>query len=251
MTSPKLPQRYYHLDSGGAFTNLQLYCLRQAHRAWDELEADYQLDEEHTNQLRERCVFAVATLGLSISQLLGQNNPKPEAGVPAPAKLLRSFVNAHGLDPKLATEFARFQYFYDGCRHFGKSTSGIGHRRVDDLTFGAARECFDVGNRIWRAVLEVFGKVPGSDFADLDLDEESPEGEIFEDTEINLWQGLPDYIPDSPAHNATREEAAAYVTRLRVVLSNEQNPGTREQIRNLIEWATTAWLGPEEESGGD
>ena len=63
---------YYHLDSTGEYTNVQLYSLRQAKRYWRKIQKDYQKYGEHTENLKERCVFVLATLGLSISQLLGR-----------------------------------------------------------------------------------------------------------------------------------------------------------------------------------
>jgi len=78
---------YYHLDSTGEYTNLQLYSLRQAQRYWREIQQDYQKYGEDTENLKERCVFVIAALGLSISQLLGQNNPTLQKDVPSPRRL--------------------------------------------------------------------------------------------------------------------------------------------------------------------
>jgi hypothetical protein len=110
----------------------------------------------------------VAILGLSISQLLGQNNPAPGRTIPSSTVLLRKFVELHGLDRSILKRFARFTYFYDGCRHFGISESGIGHRRVDELTFEATKECWDIGMEVWLQVLEVFEREAGSDLAQFD-----------------------------------------------------------------------------------
>lgn len=160
---------FYHLDSGGYFTNLQLYALRQAKACWSDLQRDYARDGELAERLRERCVFAVAALGLSVSQLLGQNNPRPTDRVPSPTVLLRALVEAHGIDPAILERFERFVRLYDGCRHFGLSTSGVGHERVKELTFDATTECFEIGLDVWAAVLSVFGKQPGSDLGELDV----------------------------------------------------------------------------------
>ena len=74
---------FCHLDSSGDLehTNLQLYSLMKAADAWNELlngVTDTGLNG--VNYLRERLTFIVSCLGLSLSQLMGQNCPSPEQG---------------------------------------------------------------------------------------------------------------------------------------------------------------------------
>ena len=160
---------YYHLDSNGEDTNLQLYSLKQAMKYWEELERDVMNYGDDVLDVRERCVFVLASLGLSISQLLGQNNPRPSNYVPHPNVLVRAFVEKHGLDPELKTKFERFNYFYNGCRHFGLTTSRRGYDRVDQLTLAVAKECYAFGLELWQAVISVFRQDPKSDLDELDL----------------------------------------------------------------------------------
>jgi len=162
--------RYYHLDSSGEDTNLQLYSLKQAMRFWKELDGDVQQYGEDIEQLKERCVFVLATLGLSISQLLGQNNPLPGRRVPYPLELFRSFVEHHDLPSELITRFERFNYFYNGCRHFGLTTTGRGYDSVNELSFAVARECYEFGLHVWAVVIEVFRNELGSDLDDFDME---------------------------------------------------------------------------------
>src|SRR5690606_23891972 len=56
---------YYHLDSSGEHTNLQLYSLKQAMRYWEELQDDLKEFGDETENIRERCVFILSSLGLS------------------------------------------------------------------------------------------------------------------------------------------------------------------------------------------
>ena len=160
---------YYHLDTSGEHTNLQLYSLKQAMKYWNELQRDVAAYGEDALQVRERCVFVLANLGLSISQLLGQNNPNPSARVPYPIELVDAFVEEHGLDPQIKTDFERFNYFYNGCRHFGLSTNGTGYSRVDQLTLPVAKECYTLGLDLWRAVISAFKQDPRNDLSAFDL----------------------------------------------------------------------------------
>jgi hypothetical protein len=100
-------RKYYHLDSDGEDTNLQLFALRQARIYWQSLQEDHAKLGMDTPALVERSVFVLASLGLSISQLLGQNNPNPTDRVPSPTALFKSIVDAHGLDTGMIPAIAR------------------------------------------------------------------------------------------------------------------------------------------------
>jgi hypothetical protein len=119
--------RYYVRDTSGEHTNLQLYALKQAVRYWDELQRDIvEHGEGATDWVRERCVFVLAALGLSISQLLGQNNPNPTDKVPYLPELFEDFVRAHHLTEAPIAKFKRFNDLYNGCRHFGLTAGNRG-----------------------------------------------------------------------------------------------------------------------------
>ena len=161
---------YYHLDSLGEDTNLQLYSLRQARKYWADVQTDYAKYSEGTQRLKERCVFILATLGLSISQLLGQNNPSESKDVPYPIQIFDDFVVAHNLDPQLKTRFQRFNYFYNGCRHFGRTTTGAGYNRIDQLSFDVAQECFIFGLEVWKIVIGVYRQQENSCLDEFDIE---------------------------------------------------------------------------------
>ena len=64
---------YAHCDSEGLDTNLQLYAIRQAAREWKNLCAlRRRHDKNQVPEEKERLVFVLVCLGLSLSQLLGQ-----------------------------------------------------------------------------------------------------------------------------------------------------------------------------------
>ena len=64
---------YCYLESYGAYTNLQLYSLKKAYEEWETLSESYEQCGDNTENLKEKLVFVVSCLGLSLSQLLGQN----------------------------------------------------------------------------------------------------------------------------------------------------------------------------------
>src|SRR5262245_60144804 len=116
-------QRYYcYLDSNGQReTNLQLFSLRRAIKEWEILQSKH--DILSPDEAMERNVFIVATLGLSLSQLLGQNfstggNDTPELHV-----LFSSFLNTVVQDSmeknRLSHSFREMNLYYNSCRHFG------------------------------------------------------------------------------------------------------------------------------------
>ena len=126
---------------------------------------------EQTENLKERCVFVLATLGLSISQLLGQNNPTLNKDVPYPVDIFKDFVNKHKLDDSLKKEFDDFNYFYNGCRHFGKTTGGKGYHRIDQLTYAVTKDCYEFGVKVWRTIIGVYKDEEGSDLEEFGIEE--------------------------------------------------------------------------------
>jgi hypothetical protein len=169
---------YYHLDSTGEDTNLQLYAFHHSKRLWKALREDYSRFGDETADLKERCVLILAVLGLSISQLLGQNCSTIQSRLPGPAKIFKDFVDQHGLDPTLKPRFDDFIDFYDGCRHFGQTSDGSSHARIDDLSFDETKKCFDFGILIWTTVVGVFRGQNGND-----LEEFDPTDDSFDDSE--------------------------------------------------------------------
>jgi hypothetical protein len=163
-----MERRYYYRDSSGEDTNLQLYSLKQAKLQWADLEGD--LEQGNTSELiHEKCVFLICTMGLSVSQLLGQNNPAPEDHVPSPSKLFSAFVDYYSLDQGLKVQFKKFIEVYDHCRHFGLTNQGRRHYEVSQVTPETARDHYLFGLSVWELVIEVFRKDPRNHLRDLDL----------------------------------------------------------------------------------
>lgn len=163
-------KRYYHLTSDGPDTNLQLHSLRQAYKYWEALKADVAAEPNFVVDFHERCVFVVCTMGLSVSQLLGQNVPVPTVHVPSPTKIFQSIVREHRLDESLLSKFAKFIEIYDQCRHFGLTTDGTRHHQVSQVELAATEEHFNFGLEVWRQVINVYRTDRANDLEELDLE---------------------------------------------------------------------------------
>ena len=159
---------YYFIDSSGADTNLQLYSLKQAKLHWTALQSDL-AGGTGVEHFHERCVFVICTIGLSVSQLLGQNNPAPDERVPSPKRIFDSLVDRHALDPGLKPKFQEFIDTYDHCRHFGLTNDGSRHWQVSQVTLEKTRDLYEFGLSVWDIVIAVFRQDPQNQLDDLDL----------------------------------------------------------------------------------
>lgn len=162
--------RYYYIDSDGEDTNLQLYSLKQAKLYWASIEHDL-LESDQVEHFHERCVFVICLIGLSVSQLLGQNNPDPCKRVPPPYEIFESLVDKHGLNASLKEQFKEFIDTYDHCRHFGLTNDGSRHWQVSQVTLGKTRNLYEFGLLVWDTVIDVFRQYPESELDELDLSE--------------------------------------------------------------------------------
>jgi len=152
--------RYYcYLDSGGSVesTNLQLYSLRKACDDWKDLSENYKQCGDNTDKLKEKLAFVVSCLGLSLSQLLGQNAVNIKKELDAPRELLAAFLNesSYGKDKKrlLNKKFDTFIGYYDACRHFGRVKDDTKWQRIDSLTFDLVADFTQTTLDIWNAVI--------------------------------------------------------------------------------------------------
>jgi len=118
--------------------NLQLFSLKKAAENWNELV--YWINTKGTvNQQKERLVFILNCLGLSLTQLLGQSNPYlGEEDIPSPYKLLISIMKYNKNDRvkrrEMAIKFKEFLIYYNSIRHFGKNKNENKYKIIDQLT---------------------------------------------------------------------------------------------------------------------
>ena len=163
-----MTRHYYYIDSSGPDTNLQLYSLQQAKLYWSALERDL-ADSDQVEHFHERCVFIICTMGLSVSQLLGQNIPEPSGRVPSPSNIFGSLIDKHKLDAHLKDQFREFVDTYDQCRHFGLTNDGSRHWEVSQLTLDKTRKFYSFGLVVWETIIGIFRKDPDNELEELDL----------------------------------------------------------------------------------
>ncbi|WP_432695587.1 hypothetical protein ACQUQP_13670 [Marinobacterium sp. YM272] len=165
-----MTHHYYFIDSSGPDTNLQLYSLQQAKLYWLALENDIE-ENDQVEHFHERCVFIICTIGLSVSQLLGQNIPEPSERVPSPSKIFESLVDKHNLHDGLKKQFKEFIDTYDHCRHFGLTNNGSRHWEVSQVTLDTTKRVYEFGLLVWETVIGIYRKDSESELEDLDLED--------------------------------------------------------------------------------
>ena len=154
-----MDDRYYcYLDSNGTTdTNLQLFSLKKAFTEWEELREEYQNHNENTENLTERLVFIVACLGLSLTQLLGQNVKVTNEKMPGPKALLNIFLDGSNYSEKrkskLKSDFECFIQYYDDCRHFGRNKDDGKWKRINSLDYTIVESFMNTTLDIWNALI--------------------------------------------------------------------------------------------------
>lgn len=167
---------YCHLDSSGSLehTNLQLYSLQQAANGWNELvDMAANMSINHVDHLRERLAFILSCLGLSLSQLLGQNSPSPEKEkMDQPGDLLGDLLTRAGVNRttrrRLNSMFQDFLAYYGAIRHFGRNKNEKNYRTVDNLTLGELNRYHRMTVEIWDIVIAMYRKDKENDLEEVD-----------------------------------------------------------------------------------
>ena len=121
--------------------NLQLYSLQKAAENWNELiySIKQRTQSGDVNLRKEKLVFVLNCLGISLSQLLGQNSPSPDnVRIDDPRKALRKILSENKIDGEkrdlILDQFAEFVKYYDTGRHFGLNKDRQKYRIIDQLT---------------------------------------------------------------------------------------------------------------------
>lgn len=161
---------YYRLDSLGVETNLQIYSLKQAAQYWNALVNDIDATgEENVTDLTERAVFILSSLGLSLTQLLGQNWPIPDKSRHnTPGEILGLILKCSHLDKneikRLNKGFADLLDSYGSVRHFGENKDLANYASVDDLSITKLKGFVKLALDIWDTVISIQN---GNDVNDL------------------------------------------------------------------------------------
>jgi hypothetical protein len=157
-------RHYCHLASDGDVdtTNLHLYSLQQAARCWNDLARDrVELLPEWVPYYQERLAFILSCLGLSLTQLLGQNVPSLEKKRMArPGELLTAILAHAAVDEvtkaKFKSTFGDFLSVYDAVRHFGNSGHGEKYRKLEELTIEQLDRFRQMTIEIWDVVIAMY-----------------------------------------------------------------------------------------------
>lgn len=162
---------YAHLDSNESIecTNLQIYSLQKAADDWNKL---VDLIEDHGidpfDRPKEKLVFILSCLGLSLSQLLGQNCPSPEKEkMDNPGVLLGKILIRARVDQtkrrRLNRTFMEFLSFYGAVRHFGENKNKENYRTIDQLTLKRLDRFFRMTIEIWDIIITMYRGNPEND----------------------------------------------------------------------------------------
>ena len=152
---------YYYQDSSGVDTNLQLYSLKQAAAYWNNLSNQIDSNgEESLSDLKEQIVFILSALGLSLTQLLGQNWSVPDKEkIDDPDKLLGYILECSHLDREKRTRlkkgFANLLRYYGAARHFGRNKDYKKYKDIDDLSIDVLKSFIKTTLEIWDAVINI------------------------------------------------------------------------------------------------
>jgi hypothetical protein len=165
---------FCHLDSSGDLdhTNLQLYSLKKAADAWNELlDGVTDAGLNGVDHLREHLAFIVSCLGLSLSQLMGQNCPSPDKEkMDQPGELLSSILNQTSVDRTtkrlLNSTFGDFLKYYGAIRHFGRNLDDKNYEIVQKLTISELDRFRKMTIQIWDLVIGIYRQDKENDIDD-------------------------------------------------------------------------------------
>lgn len=159
--------------------NLQLYFLQKAAEDWNDIVYSINHGQRpEVNNRKERLVFILCCLAISLSQLLGQNSPSHNgARIDTPRQLLNKFITEHDIDERerdnIAEQCRRIFDYYDAARHFGLNKGNEKHKLIDQLTIEELNQFLHMTIKVWNLVISLMdnGKVISVDevvyFADL------------------------------------------------------------------------------------
>lgn len=165
---------FCHLDSSGNLehTNLQLYSLKKAAEAWNELlDAVKNVGLKDVDHLSERLAFILSCLGLSLSQLLGQNCPSPEKDkIDQPGELLSRILKKPSVDRTtkrlLNSTFQNFLEYYGAIRHFGRNIDDKNYEIVQRLNINELNRFRKMTIQIWDLVISIYRQNKENDIDD-------------------------------------------------------------------------------------
>lgn len=169
---PETDYFFIRQTGGDSKSNLQLFSLIQAERYWLKAQEIYGKNEKDTPKLIEYYAFIISCIGLSLTQLLGQNYSGQNKRIPSPVDLFKHVLeNAKNMPEKaykdLDAAFKDLIETYDKCRHFGVAEGGKPHRIVAQLTLMKTSAYMQTTYKVWDAVIAVFAANPKSELGEI------------------------------------------------------------------------------------
>lgn len=151
---------YCHIDSSLNIenTNLQLYSLQKASTEWNELINEVKENGlKQVVSIKEKLTFIINCLGLSISQLIGQNSPPASnKRMDSPRNMFLTLISEMNSDEttkeRLIRDFNEFTLYYNATRHFGKVKYDI----IDNLTIDKLHSFKNMTIQIWDLVISKY-----------------------------------------------------------------------------------------------
>ncbi len=165
---------FYHREtSGHGKTNLQLFSLVQAIKYWGAAEIEFRKGHRDKAALLEYYVFVIACLGLSLSQLLGQNYSKEASSLPELHVLLSDiFQRIPAIDKnqkkRVINEFGKLIALYNQCRHFGITRGGKTHSEVAAISHDQVARYVSLTYEIWNLILNLYRTDPQNELSELE-----------------------------------------------------------------------------------
>jgi hypothetical protein len=159
--------------------NLQLYFFQKAAEDWNDIvNSIYHGQRAEVNNRKEKLVFILCCLAISLSQLLGQNSPSHNgARIDAPKQLLDKFITEHDVDErerdKIAEQCGRIFAYYDAARHFGLN-KGL----IDQLTIEELNQFLHMTIKVWNLVISLMDNGKEISIADVVYFADLPDSNI-------------------------------------------------------------------------
>ncbi|MEK6878245.1 MAG: hypothetical protein AABY22_01485 [Nanoarchaeota archaeon] len=166
---------FFYLDTGGeSCSNLQLYSLTQAIKYFNEVTIKYNKTGKDSPALIESYVFIISCLGLSISQLLGQNYSKKEKNIPKLGPIFSDILQREKKIKKrrkkiITKNFDDLIYSYNKCRHFGITIDDSTHKTILNLTYAKTKKYVKITYFLWDLIIKIISKNPDHRLEDLYL----------------------------------------------------------------------------------
>ena len=164
--------------------NLQLYFLQKAAEDWNDIvHSMNHVQRAEVNNRKEKLVFILCCLAISLSQLLGQNSPSQDAArIDTPRQLLNKFITEHDIDERerenIADQCRKIFDYYDAARHFCLNKGNEKHKLIDQLTIEELNQFLHMTIKVWNLVTRLMDNGKEISVAEVVYFAELPDSDI-------------------------------------------------------------------------